>query len=850
MAPLISRGQQQRQQQRQQQQQQQQLRFTIIWKHLWCKSAYSSWSILMFLAVLNASSLRCHHRNTASSSCLVVGCDALLPIAWTSERVPGMIRSPTRVFLPVDGRWKERPTFGTTTAFKRRLVVGHCCSKLNDGTDDDMSSHEIAPIDEKQDETDDYDDDDNALARACQAFAQSIQDCSVHDIQRRLVEQGLAYQQQHQQRQHHHQHEQHRAGHDSTTYHTGVTEASRVDPHSSRNRSLVVLASPFQRVPACLAHVQIRTILQQVPATTRTTTRTTTTSRLLESNTTSSCWEAHNFIIARIEGTSDAHLSRGLLAVVASVLQGRSAHKVWANQADPRDLTDRLGLRRALSPGRNDGVASMVRTVQHQIQQCLGRALAPNEATSETRTDTSSSTNDSNNKNSFSSVLSTLPPKENQCRSRPKLALLLSGGVDSSVALNLLQRQDKYDITAFYLKIWLEDELAHLGNCPWEDDVLSCQAVCQQAGVPLETVSLQQEYLDRVISYTIREAQQGRTPNPDIMCNARIKFGCFYDSIVETRGFDYVATGHYAQVVTVNNDDDYGVNNHHLVRLLRAPDPVKDQSYFLCALTQDQLKRVIFPIGHLQKTEVRQLAQDFHLPNRNRPDSQGLCFLGKIKFADFLAAYLGERTGRIVDAATGETIGEHRGLWYHTVGQRKGIGPVLFPKATARGPWYVVAKDPQNDIVFCSNEYDESIFTAARSQFTVENIHWIAGEPPKHLIDETNRGLIRLSMKIRHGPKIVEGTLQLLCDAHVAVDRNGEGSTCSRGNVCLDHKDGGLAPGQFVAFYSGEECLGGGVISERHWANFLLEHFNRSALDSLSISGHKANMTIATVPQQ
>jgi tRNA-specific 2-thiouridylase len=285
------------------------------------------------------------------------------------------------------------------------------------------------------------------------------------------------------------------------------------------------------------------------------------------------------------------------------------------------------------------------------------------------------------------------------------------------------------------------------------------------------------------------------------MCNSRVKFGCFYNAI-EGRGFDYVASGHYAQLAT----DENGVK-----RLLRAPDPVKDQSYFLCSLTQDQLDRVLFPIGEYEKTQVRELAQEFDLPNKHRPDSQGLCFLGKVKFDEFLAAYLGERPGDVVDARTGDVLGRHRGVWYHTVGQRKGIGKVLNPKATSRGPWYVVAKDPEHDIVYASNEYDEEVFTEARSDFYVEDVQWIAGSPPNELIDDNGdfrRG--QFHMKIRHGPRIVKGSLHL--------------TEPTAGNVKLDSKDGGLAPGQYVAFYEldGSECFGGGVISERHWAKFLL----------------------------
>ena len=513
-----------------------------------------------------------------------------------------------------------------------------------------------------------------------------------------------------------------------------------------------VVASTVHKVPGCVANVHVQSIVQ---------------------------FSDNNCVISEIRGTSDALVSRGLVALVAQVLQGQTVPTVLA--LNEEELTDHLGLRTILSRGRNDGVASLVRTIQHQVQQTIALVQDPSSNTTNSATSTSDSASESSSTSQ-----------------RPRVALLLSGGVDSSVALRLLQRQN-YLVTAFYLKIWLEDELAHLGQCPWEDDFQTCQAVCEQANVPLETISLQQEYKERVISYTLQEARQGRTPNPDILCNSRIKFGCFYDAIA-SRDFDYVASGHYAQLI---RDEDRTAP----VRLVRAPDPVKDQSYFLCALTQEQLQRVLFPIGHLEKKQVRELAEEFQLPNRQRPDSQGLCFLGKVKFDEFLSAYLGERPGNIVDAATGDVLGQHRGVWYHTVGQRKGIGLFLDPIATSRGPWYVVAKDPENDLVLVSNEYDEEIFTAARSQIAVEDIQWICGSPPGTSSDE-NSNSFRLSMKIRHGPKIVQGVLTL----------NEDGVS---GDVKLDQKDGGLAPGQYIVFYEDEECLGGGVISEKHWAKFL-----------------------------
>jgi tRNA (5-methylaminomethyl-2-thiouridylate)-methyltransferase len=332
------------------------------------------------------------------------------------------------------------------------------------------------------------------------------------------------------------------------------------------------------------------------------------------------------------------------------------------------------------------------------------------------------------------------------------------------------------------------------------------------------------------MDHTLQEAKAGRTPNPDILCNSRIKFGCFLEEL--NGRFDHVASGHYAQLKVQSDDDDNNNedDNQHQQqqlprqKLYRAPDPVKDQSYFLCALSQAQLQTLLFPIGHLEKSEVRRLADQFQLPNRNRPDSQGLCFLGKLKFSDFLHANLGEKPGDIIDAVSGVAIGQHKGVWYHTVGQRKGIGKSLFPLATSQGPWYVVAKDPSQNIVYASNQYDEQVFEQARSQVHVEEIHWIAGSPPtisssSTTTSEEEEGTrqLPLQMKIRHGPRLVNGTLELLSLSSPDDDPN-------QGIVRLEQKDGGLAPGQFIVFYKEDgECLGGGIISERHWATFLTQ---------------------------
>ena len=349
-----------------------------------------------------------------------------------------------------------------------------------------------------------------------------------------------------------------------------------------------------------------------------------------------------------------------------------------------------------------------------------------------------------------------------------KVAVLLSGGVDSSVALQLTKQSGAHEVTAFYLKIWLEEELAFLGDCPWEDDLKYARAVCEQAGVPLQVVALQTEYQDRVVSHVVRELKAGRTPSPDILCNQWVKFGLFFDKIDPS--FEKVVSGHYAQVEERKGE----------YLLKRSPDPVKDQTYFLSRLDQRQLSRIWFPIGHLQKGEVRKLASQFDLPNRERRDSQGICFLGKIKYPEFVRFHLGEKSGDIINLDSGAKVGAHKGVWFHTVGQRKGLG-------LGGGPWYVVKKDLEANIVYVS--HSDKYLEHARQVFTVADVHWISGHPPA----ETN-----LQAKLRHTPRLENCTIRDLGN--------------SRWEVALEQKDQGIAPGQSAIFYAGEYCLGGGVI--------------------------------------
>ena len=355
---------------------------------------------------------------------------------------------------------------------------------------------------------------------------------------------------------------------------------------------------------------------------------------------------------------------------------------------------------------------------------------------------------------------------------KKKIAVLVSGGVDSSLALKLLKDQG-HDLTAFYLKIWLEDELAYLGDCPWEEDLAYVKAVCDQLDVPLEVVSLQKEYWEKVVDYTIAQAKAGRTPNPDVLCNQRIKFGAFLDKI--DASFEKVATGHYAQVKEAQVKEEKAT-----FILQQAPDAIKDQTYFLSHLSQEQLSRVLFPIGHLEKAEVRRLAQEYDLPTKDRKDSQGICFLGKIPFAEFLKHHLGEREGDLVELETNEVVGKHQGFWFYTLGQRKGLG-------LAGGPWYVVSKDVNANIVYISRNYHSA--EKKRDSFVVGQCNWFSGKPPAKSA---------LLVKLRHGKHSNPCLLEALSDGQFGIK--------------LTNRDQGIAPGQFAAFYDGNTCLGSGVI--------------------------------------
>lgn len=361
-----------------------------------------------------------------------------------------------------------------------------------------------------------------------------------------------------------------------------------------------------------------------------------------------------------------------------------------------------------------------------------------------------------------------------------KYAVLVSGGVDSSVALKLL-KDAGCDVTAFYLKIWLEADTQHLGDCPWEDDLGYARDVCEQLGVELRIVPLQKEYHERVIAYALHEVKHGRTPNPDVLCNSQVKFGAFFD--VVGREFDFVATGHYAGVEQVDG----------MYFLTLSADAIKDQTYFLALLNQTQLKRACFPLSKLAKDEVRNIARISGFPTGDRVDSQGLCFLGEIPYDEYLKHHLGTKTGEIINKDTHTVLGTHDGFWFYTIGQRHGLN-------LPGGPWYVIGKDIDKNIVWVSHRL--RMADVEKREFYVEMKTFIPKNVGGGSIKEHHDVAVfeDLRVKVRHGPKLYACRLEFRESA---------------GHVVLrDVAERGIAAGQYAVFYSGKYCLGAGVIVE------------------------------------
>ena len=346
----------------------------------------------------------------------------------------------------------------------------------------------------------------------------------------------------------------------------------------------------------------------------------------------------------------------------------------------------------------------------------------------------------------------------------------LSGGVDSSVAALLLKRQG-YEVTGVFMNNWAEEN--DEGACTAAEDHEDVRRVCDKLEIPYYTVNFAKQYRERVFSYFLREYAAGRTPNPDVLCNCEIKFKAFLD-LAMSAGAEALATGHYARLAR----DVAGV------RLLRAQDLNKDQTYFLAGLRQDQLARAVFPIGTLVKSEVRSLAAAAGLANAAKKDSTGICFIGERNFKRFLMQYLPAQPGDMVNL-DGKIVGRHDGLMYYTLGQRRGLG-IGGMREGSGDSWFVIGKDMERNLLVVQQGEKEELFSTA---LEAGSISFIAGEAPAAEFTCTAKFRYRQT------------------DVPVRVRINGEGCL-----VEFEKPERAVTPGQWVVFYRGEECLGGGAI--------------------------------------
>ena len=370
----------------------------------------------------------------------------------------------------------------------------------------------------------------------------------------------------------------------------------------------------------------------------------------------------------------------------------------------------------------------------------------------------------------------------------PRIAALVSGGVDSSVVVHLLCAAG-YRPTLFYIQIGMEER--GFADCSWEDDLEIVQHLARRYDCPLEVVSLHEEYWASVVQYTIDTVKKGLTPNPDMMCNKLIKFGCFEEKW--GHDFDFIATGHYA-TTCYEGDQLY---------LSTAPDPVKDQTDFLAQINFAQVSKLLFPTGHLLKSEVRQLAEEAHLLSAKRKDSQGICFLGKVNYNEFIERALGTREGLIIERETGKVLGKHRGYWFHTIGQRKGLG-------LSGGPWFVVKKNIRRNIILVSQGYDPA--DQYGEHVVMEQCDFISLDPWSRaasleagtavVVPPVERQPIAVSFKIRHTPEFTRGVLSYDPETGYRIDSA--------------EPIQGIAPGQYAVVYSEDHhlCFGSGMITK------------------------------------
>ena len=384
----------------------------------------------------------------------------------------------------------------------------------------------------------------------------------------------------------------------------------------------------------------------------------------------------------------------------------------------------------------------------------------------------------------------------------------LSGGVDSSVAALLLQQQG-YEVIGMFMRNWHDQSVTLSDECPWIDDSNDALLIAQQLGIPFQVIDLSEQYKDRIVNYMFAEYQAGRTPNPDVLCNREIKFDVFLKAALEL-GADYVATGHYCQKRT-NEDGSFS--------LLAGADPGKDQSYFLCQLSQEQLSKALFPIGQLQKAEVRQIAQENGLITADKKDSQGLCFVGKIALPTFLQQQLAPQIGPVIEVPSdldqfkayetlqpiasniellskpfhyeltdGKEVTTHQGAHYYTIGQRKGLHIGGRPE-----PSFVIGIDTIHNIVYSGQNEQHPGLNRWALKLDENSISWINKVQEFEL-----KQLLPCLVRIRYRQPLQKATLL----------KNDTGCY-----ILFEHKQKGIAPGQFAAWYNGEELLGSGVIA-------------------------------------
>jgi len=353
-----------------------------------------------------------------------------------------------------------------------------------------------------------------------------------------------------------------------------------------------------------------------------------------------------------------------------------------------------------------------------------------------------------------------------------KVIVGLSGGVDSSVAALLLLEQG-YSVEGLFMKNW--DEQAPDGRCLWEADVEDALQVCEKLDIKLNTIDLSLAYWDSVFSHFLEEYKIGRTPNPDILCNQEIKFRSFLEHAFAL-GAEFIATGHYTRIHKTNR----------VCHLLKGVDANKDQSYFLCRLDQSQLARALFPVGGLHKPEVRALARKAGLVTHDKKDSTGICFVGERPFRDFLRRYIPEKTGEI-RTPDGTTVGTHEGVFYYTLGQRQGLG-IGGVKGADEEAWYVVGKDIEQNILYVVQGHDHPLLYS--QTLTASDMHWIAGTAPALPL--------ACAAKTRYRQADQSCVIESMTDRQVLVR--------------FTEKQRAVTPGQYVVFYHGDDCLGGGII--------------------------------------